>query len=72
MNEQRILLTCGLATGIMGILIMISQYFYYFLGIPRTIDEILTGLVYGFMLTQLGINLMLISFITKVAGEVKK
>jgi len=51
---------------------MISQYFYHVLGIPRTIDEILTGLIYGFMLTQVGINLMLVSFITKIAGEVKK
>ena len=72
MNEQKILLSCGLVAGIIGVLIMISQYFYHVLGIPRTIDEILTGLIYGFMLTQVGINLMLVSFITKIAGEVKK
>jgi hypothetical protein len=68
MNEMKI---CGLVMGIFGVLIMILQYLYYFFGIPRTIDDTLTGLIMGFMLAQLGIDFMLISYIRKVQMEGK-
>jgi hypothetical protein len=72
MTEENYAILCGLIMGIIGVSIMIFQYFYYLLGIPRTIDDTLTGLLMGFILAQLGIDFMLISWIRKVQMEGKR
>jgi hypothetical protein len=71
-KEQKFWRICGFFMSIIGVTIMIFQPIFYSLGVIETVDNILTGLLMGFMLAQLGIDFMLIAYIKKVQMEAKK
>jgi hypothetical protein len=71
-KEQQYLKLCGLIVGILGVIIMVSEYLYYFFGIPRMVEDTTIGFLIGFILAQVGIDIMLMSYIARVQMEAKK
>lgn len=57
---------CGLGICIIGLMILISPVYFYIIGFLQSESTTIMSLIVGFAITQLGIDIMLISWIKKV------